>query len=308
MRFRFKPWQLAVLLAAICLLAVWGFYLFRVRGGSHPADLVTYLPTANATIAYIDVDSIRRSGILNMIAGSKAAQDLEYRQFLDETLFDYRQDLDAVAAAFKDGQVFFALRGRFHWKNLMEYALHHGGSCHNSFCTMESSRPRQRISFYPARPNVMALAISSDDFAAYQITRKSGRLTHLPPSQPIWILVPSLVLRNPAALPAGTKAYASAVVQSADEVMLTVGPQDDHLALSLDVACRDEPAASALLADLQNTTETLRKWIAREHQQANAADLSGVLVAGAFRREGKRVFGQWPISRAFVDALVTESY
>ncbi len=308
MRFHFTPWRLAVLLAGICLLAVLGFYLFRTRGGSHPADLVAYLPTANATLAYIDVDSLRRSGVLNMIAGSKAAQDLEYRQFLDATMFDYRQDLDAVAAAFKDGQVFFALRGRFHWKNLMDYAVHQGGSCHNSFCTMESSRPHQRISFYPARSNVMALAISPDDFAAYQIARKSGRLAHTPPSQPIWVLVPSLALRNSATLPAGTKAYASALAQSADDVMLTVGPQDDHLALSLDVACRDVPAASALLADLENNTETLRKWIVREHQQANPADLSGVLVAGAFRREGQRVFGQWPISRAFVDALVGESY
>ena len=300
--------MLAVILIAICVALVWGIYRFRTRGGLGPADLVAYLPTVNATVLYVDVDSIRRSGILNMIAGSKAAQDLEYQQFLDETLFDYRQDLDAVAAAFKDGQVFFALRGRFHWKNLMDYAVHHDGSCHNSFCTMPGSRPRRRISFYPARPDIMALAVSQDDFAAYQIGRKSGKLTHGAAGQAIWMLIPSMALRNPDALPAGTKAYASALVDSADEVLLTVGPKDDHLELSLDVTCRNAPAASALLADFQKATDTLRAWIAREHQQANPADLSGVLVAGSFRQEGQRVFGQWPISRAFVDALVTESY
>ena len=74
------------------------------------------------TVVYMDVAAIRRSGILNMLAGSKAAEEPEYRQFVDQTKFDYRQDLDAVAAAFKDGQVFLALRGRFHWKNLADYA------------------------------------------------------------------------------------------------------------------------------------------------------------------------------------------
>src|SRR5882762_6214685 len=120
---------MAVVLVIVCAAVVAGIYKYRVRGGSNPASLMSYLPTANATVVYLDVAAIRRSGLLNMIAGSKAAQELEYQTFVDETLFDYRQDLDAVAAAFKDDQVFFALRGRFHWKNLMEYAVRQGGSC-----------------------------------------------------------------------------------------------------------------------------------------------------------------------------------
>ena len=46
-----------------------------------------------------------------------------------------------------------------------------------------------------------------------------------------------------------------------------------------------------------------RQWIAREHQQANPADLSGVLVGGTFHREDRRVEGQWPIPEAFVKAI-----
>lgn len=292
---------------AICAAAIGGIYLFRARGGSNPSDLVSYLPTANATVVYVDVDAIRRAGILKMITGSKAAEELEYRQFVDETLFDYRDDLDAVAAAFKDGQVFFALRGRFHWKNLMDYAVRQGGSCHNSFCTVAGSRPNRRISFCPVKPNIMAMAISPDDFAAYQIVRKSGKLTLTPPNQPIWVLVPSLALKNTDLLPAGTKAYASAL-QNAEEILFTIGPQGDHLQLSLNVQCRDAEAASALLVDFENTTNTLRKWIAREHQQPNPADLSGVLVAGTFRREDRRLYGQWPIARAFVDSVTGASF
>jgi len=74
------------------------------------------------------------------------------------------------------------------------------------------------------------------------------------------------------------------------------------------VTCRDAAMASKLLGDFQNTTGTLREWIAREHQQPNPADLSGVLVAGTFYRDDRRVFGEWPIPRAFVDSLTGEQY
>ena len=307
MRIRFQPWQLALLLVAVCAASVVGVYLYRARGGSKPSDLVSYLPTANATVVYVDVDALRRSGILKMITGSKAAEELEYRQFVDSTLFDYREDLDSVAAAFKDGQVFLALKGRFHWKNLMEYAARQGGSCHNSFCTTASSRPNRRISFYPVRPDVMGLSVSQDDFAAYQVARKSGKLTLEPPLQPVWLLVPALALRDADALPAGTKPYASAL-RNAEEILFTLGSQGDHLQVSINVQCRDANDALALQRDFENTTETLRKWIAREHLSPNPTDLSGVLVAGTFRHDNRRVFGEWPIPRAFVDAMVSESF
>ena len=296
---------MAVVLVIICIAAIAGIYRFRLRGGAKAADLVSYLPTANATVIYVDVNAIRSAGILGMIAGSKAAEELEYQQFVDETQFDYRQDLDAVAAAFKDGQVFFALRGRFHWKNLMDYAVRQGGDCHNSFCTADASRPNRRISFYPIKPDLMAMAISSDDFAAYQITRRAGRLALQAPNQPAWAIIPALALKDADSLPAGTKAYVSAL-KNVQEIVFAIGPQGDHLQLSLNAACRDAQEASALAADFENTTSTLRNWIAREHQQPNPADLSGVLVAGTFRHDKQRVFGEWPITRAFVEALAAE--
>ena len=307
MRLRFQPWQLAVLLAVLCAVLTGGIHLFWTRGGSNPSALVAYLPTDNATVVYIDAEALRRSGILNMIAGSKAAEELEYQQFVDQTMFDYRQDLDAVAVAFKDGQVFLAARGNFHWKNLMDYAVRQGGSCRNSFCTAPSSRPSRRISFYPLKPNIMALAISPDDLAAYSIARKPGKVALAPSNQPLWMLVPAVALKNADALPAGTKPYASAL-ENAEQILFSVGPDSGHLQLSLQVTCRDASTASKLLADFQNTTDTLRKWIAREHQQPNPADLSGVLVAGTFHRDDRKVYGQWPIPRDFVDSLTGEAY
>jgi hypothetical protein len=295
-----------VLVGLMCV-ATAGTFWYRTRASRGPTNLITYLPTANATVVYIDVDAMRRSGILSMIAGSKAAEELEYRQFVDATQFDYRRDLDAVAIAFKDGQVFFALRGNFHWKNLQDYAAHQGGSCRNKFCTVNGTTPQRRISFYPLKSDVMAMATSSDDFAAYQVAQKSGKLSLDPPPQPVWMLVPALALKNAETLPAGTKAYASAL-QGADQIVFTVGPDGDHLQLGLNVTCKDADTASALLVDFENTTNTLRKWIARENRHPNAADLSGVLIAGSFRREDRRVFGQWPLSRAFIDTLTGGSF
>ncbi|HYL37353.1 MAG TPA: hypothetical protein VEV17_15670 [Bryobacteraceae bacterium] len=304
---RLHAWHLAVLLIAICAAAIGGLYLFRMRGGSGPAGLVSYLPAANATVIYIDVDAIRRSGILNMVAGSKAAEEIEYKQFVDQTLFDYRQDLDAVAAALKDNQVFFALRGRFHWKNLMDYALHQGGSCHNGFCVTPGSRPNRRISFYALKPDILAMAVSPDDFAAYQIARKSGAAPVVPSSQPVWAVVPILALKNADSLPAGTKPYVRAL-GDAQQVVFALGPEGDHLQLALNVTCRDPQAASSLLVDLEGATNELRKRIAKEHQPADPSDLSGVLAAGAFRRDDRRVYGQWPIARSFVDAITATPY
>jgi hypothetical protein len=306
-RLRLHAWQLTALLIVVCAAAAAGLYWFRMRGGSSPSDLVSYLPANNATVVFIDVNSIRRSGILDMVAGSKAAEEIEYKQFVDQTLFDYRQDLDAVAAAFKDNQIFFALRGRFHWKNLMDYAVRQGGSCHNGFCVATGSRPDRRISFYALRPDTMALAISSDDFAAYQIKRKSAPLPLLPPNQPVWAVVPLQALKNSDALPAGTKPYVAAL-GNAERIVFALGPEGDHLQLALDVTCRDTQAASTLLVDLESATNELRKMMTREHQQPDPGDLSAVLVAGSFHRDDRRVYGQWPIARAFVDAVTGGSY
>jgi hypothetical protein len=121
------------------------------------------------------------------------------------------------------------------------------------------------------------------------------------------MLVPALALQDADALPAGTKPYASAL-QSAEQIVFTVGPDSGHLQVALQVTCRDVPTAAKLLVDLQKATDTLRNFIAREHQQPNPTDLTGVLVAGKFHRDDRRVFGEWPIPRALVDSLTGEAY
>lgn len=299
---------MVVLSLVACALVAGGIYWYRARKAAEPSDLVAYLPTADASVIYIDVDALRRSGILSMVAGSKTAEDPDYQQFVKETNFDYRQDLDAVAAAFKDGRVYFALRGRFHWKNLRDYATHQNGSCHKDFCVVAGSQPNRRISFYLLKPDVMAMAISPDDFGAYQVTGESGKLALAAPKQPVWALIPSAALQSMDALPAAAKVYVPAL-QGAQQIVFSIGAdQAQQLQLGIHVTCTDAPAATALLAQLEATTKTLRDLLTKQHQKPDPADLTGVLVAGNFRRDERQVYGAWPIPKAFVDAIAGSSY
>ena len=123
----------------------------------------------------------------------------------------------------------------------------------------------------------MGLAVSQDDFAAYQVARKSGKLTLAPPLQPVWLLVPALALRDADALPAGTKPYASAL-RNAEEILFTLGPQDDHLQVSINVQCRDANDASSF-------AEGLRKYYGYASQM-DRAGASEPEFNGSERRPG----------------------
>ncbi|HLJ45067.1 MAG TPA: hypothetical protein VKU01_03625 [Bryobacteraceae bacterium] len=307
MHLRFQPWQLAALLIVVCGLALAGVYAYRVRGGGSPEALASYLPLTEGTLVYIDVDGVRRSGMLKLVAGAKTVEEPDYKKFVDETHFDYTQDLDAVAALFKPGQVFMTLRGRFDWKNLISYVTHQGGSCVNGFCAVQGSTSDRRISFYPVQSNIMALAISSDSWAAYQISKKSGHLPVAAPSEAVWAVLSGNALKDFSTLPSGTKAFASAL-ENADLLVFRLGPSGDHLQLAVDVTCRNQEKASTLLVGLEGTTNTLRSWISREHKEANPNDLSGVLTSGSFRRDDRRVYGSWQLQRGFIESIAGGTY
>src|SRR5262249_27120126 len=123
--------------------------------------------------------------------GSKAAEDADYRKFIDQTGFDYRSDLDAVAAAFVHGDMYMVARGRFEWKRLNEYALSQGGACRNAICTMPGSSREKNISFYPVKSDILALAVAKDERGSDMIAQTKWRNPPRLPSEPVWISVPS---------------------------------------------------------------------------------------------------------------------
>lgn len=309
MRYRPRKWQIVLSLAVFCAVLLAALYVWRTRRDATPAEMAAFLPTGDSLLLYMDLNAMRHSGLLDALAGPRGAEEAEYRQFIEQTGFNYRDDLDALAVAIRanpatrERDVYAVARGSFDWARIGAYAGSHGGQCNSGFCRVPASQPHRFVSFYRIRSRLLALAVSSDQWAGLSIANGPGpRGASDLPGEPVWMLAPAAALQSDGLLPEGTRAYASAL-RGAERVALTLGAQGDRLAVSLDVTCRNVDQASTLVIQLEQLTETLRTWIAREHLKPNPGDLSGVLTAGSFRREDRRVFGSWPIPKEFVRTI-----
>jgi hypothetical protein len=299
-----KPpaWLLIVGIAAVCGVSVWGVAWYRSRSLT-TASLLKRLPAEDALVAYIDFSALRRGGILQLLDGSKAGEDAEYQSFVRQTQFDYKKDLDTAIVAFAPTGRFLLLKGRFDWKSLRAYVESQNGKCHNSFCRMTGSAPQRRISFFPVRSNLMALAVSPDESAALRLESAVSGPDLQVPAAPVWLSIPTSVLKSSDSLPAGTRMFARSM-ERAETVTLAFAPEGHGLAARLEVRCRDERDAADLAFQLTRTTSLLREMMDREHRKPNPADLSGVLTSGAFRNEGRRVLGYWSIEPVFVQNVL----
>ncbi len=122
----------AVVVVAGCgALASW--YVIRSRSLASPQALLACLPRTGAVTVYLDMAGLRRSGILDAIAGSKATEDLEYKKFVQATGFDYRNDLEAVAAAFSGKNSHMVLRWRFRLETAPGLRRRAGGQVQREF-------------------------------------------------------------------------------------------------------------------------------------------------------------------------------
>ncbi len=304
MRFRFQPWQLALLVVALCAAAVGVEQWRRSRHPYGAAELIQCLPPDATAHVYIDVSTLRRSGLLDLLAGSKAVEEADYRQFVEQTGFDYRTDLDSIAAAFLRSSVYFTLRGRFGWKRLSDYARAQGGQCRNGVCRMPGSRPERNISFYPLTPDVLAFSVSAEERGVNVISPGQWKKPPVLPPEPVWISAPSFAFSDVSSFPTGTHAFLSPLAQ-AQRVIFAVGQQGERLQVRLEVLCNSAEAAAELVKQLTSTTDLLKSMLARDHLTPNPRDLSGVLTAGTFRQQDARVAGVWPIERGFVAALAS---
>jgi len=291
------------MVVALCAAAVAVARWWRVSSPYDAARMISVLPTEKAIVVYLDTQQLRSSGLLALLAGSKAAEEPDYRKFVDDTGFDYRTDLDALAAAFIENRFYATLRGRFRWTQLTAYAESQGGECHYSVCTMPGSTVERNISFYPLKSDVLALAVSTDPRAVTFIG--SGSKSQMPmPRDPFWISVPAAVFNQLDAFPVGTRAFLSPLTH-AEKITFAAGPQGDRLQLRLEVACATPEAAAELAKQFSGVTGLLKSMIQREHMTPNPRDLSGVLVAGSFEQRQSTVIGTWPVDRGFVEALAS---
>ena len=290
-----------VFIVLLCAAATGGFFAWRASRTLSSVQLIQSLPQARATHVFIDVDGLRKSGILDMIAGSKSAEDPDYKAFIDQTGLDYRTDLDAIAAAFSEGNTYLALRGRFTYKKLQDYAKSHGGTCADLTCSMPASRPGYYISFLPLRTTVLAIAVSTDEHGVRLIGPQDWRKPPRLPKEPVWISVPSFALSS-TDVGAGTHAFLEPL-SAAQDVTFAVGSTAKGFQIRLEAVCATPEIAELMTRRLSAATDLLKKMLEREHMTANSNDLSGVLTSGTFLQQKEKVNGVWPIERGFVESL-----
>ena len=294
-----KAWVFVLCVVVGCVAAIWGGVAYRARAIA-PAELMKRLPAHDALLLYVDFSALRKAGLLQLLDGSKLGQDPEYTAFVRDTDFNYVQDLDSVLAAFAPSGKYILAKGRFDWKALTEYTKRQHGACYNAVCQMAGSTLDRKISFLPIQRNLMALAVSPEaDLALIMENVAEGASTPVPDA-PVWLLLPPAILKSQESLPDGTRQFAK-TVEDAKSVTLGFAPEGNRLAARLNVLCSSGEEAVLTAGVLTKITQVLREVIAHGGQQPGPGDLASVLMAGSFESKGSRVFGYWPIERAFVE-------
>jgi hypothetical protein len=293
---------LAALLIVLCLAAVGGYFYYRNANRWPPNRMAAQLPAESSAILFVDVHALRQAGLLDLIAGSKSAEDLDYKQFIQETGFDYRSDLDQVAIAFAPDQRYVIANGRFDWKKLMAFAVSHGGACKNTYCEGPGPDVDQQVSFLPLRPTTLGLASGKTAGAAWRLI-EAPRSSLNAPEAPVWVYVPGRALKGYADPPTGTRAFFSALA-AADNTVFRIDPVNGSFQLAAEVRCANAAAAQKLRDEMTEATALLAKMLARDGQTPNPRDLSGLLASGTFRQADRTVLGQWPLHRDFLEAVI----
>jgi hypothetical protein len=286
--------------------AILGIYYYRHRFVQANGDLFALLPSGDQTRFFADVKSLRGAGMLKLLEGTKIQHDPDYENFVRETGFDYTNDLDVLAGAAQEHQLFFLLWGQFHWDRLRQYASAHGGTCAGDLCKVPSAKNGRWAGFLPIQPDVLALVIGADPNGINQL-RPSGRKPNTPlPLQPVWVSLSESLLKNPVDLPPSLRVFAISL-QSAHPVVLSLDAAAEGTGsafkLQLDAACETETVAETVRSQWEIQTKMLKLELGRERQQPNPADLTGLLTAGSFQVANHHLIGVWPVRTELLQAL-----
>jgi hypothetical protein len=273
-----------------------GWRAYQASRFFSPELLFSRFPAEEATALGIDFAALRKAGLLTE---SKTPLETEYKAFLEGTGFDYRCDLDYLAAAFSKSGNYFIARGRFDREKLRAYAIRQGGSCYELLCRMQGSQPDRHISFLPLRDDALALAVGPDDLAATRLTKTGQPVSGKLPNTPVWMSVPGPMLQNRQGVPPGVRLMLSAL-SNAERVELTInaagGGIEERFEARFEARCHTADESRTLTSELKSTTAAIR-------QLNDNDDLVRALAAGTFEQAGTRVTGRWPMTKSLIESL-----
>ena len=288
------------------LLFVYGLDRYQHRFVRTDRDLLHLLPGGDATFFYAHVDALRRAGLLNVVAGSKKAEDTEYQAFVRATGFDYTKDVDAIAGSAGQDDVLLAAKGRFDWSRIRTYVRTHGGECAGDTCQMPANMPGSWVDLVRIQPNVVGIGFGKQNTLAGLIHPGRDAIDEYISSDPVWVRLAPNLLKNPAELPVALRIFAISM-ESADAVVIALAPprrdSSDAFEIKLTAQCPVAATAETIRSQLEIDTKMLKLELAHEHQQPNPADLTGLMTSGHFVTSGKEVEGEWPVSKELVKAL-----
>ena len=284
---------------------------FFVRPEISSEALVACLPASQDAVVYLDVARLRRVGIVNQLAGGAGVQEADYLKFVEETGFDYRRDLDAVAASLHSDGAHIVIKGRYDLQRLQAYARSHGGQCAGEFCSMAGSTSAIKISFRPLerawgdpwfgqRP--LAVASGADPMAAAAMRRGGSIPQFRPPAAAAWIYLPAAALQARADLPAVVNGLFEAL-RGAGSATLEMQPGERGIQVELTASCANAEQANGIAARLQRSTEAVRQARAEEAGKPGVNELAELLAGGSFRVDQTLVRGLWPVPKGMLEAL-----
>jgi len=276
--------------------------LIIFRPGPAPAAMLACLPPGDGPVLFVNVEFLRKAGVLDRIAGPQGEEEPEYRRFVDATHFDYRHDLDSALVEFRSGTALMVLHGRVDPDQLMRYAWANGGKCAGAFCSMQGSRPERQISFHPLGGRMVALAAGTDPMGAASIKRNASTPGFEPPSAPVWINLPGSALHAEPELPLGISAFLEAL-NGAQRALMTLEMTAAGFEITLAAPCDSADKAKAIVDRLSGATAKLQELLARSGTAPDAASPAAVLAAGRFSADQTVVRGRWPLAKAFLEGL-----
>lgn len=294
------PWTLVLLLVSGCAAVLGGLWYFRSGRPLSPGEIVSHLPPTAEVTGFIDVGLLRESGVLDVLAGDPAAEEADYRRFVDETGFDYRADLDQVAFALRGGNSYAVASGRFEWDLLRNYATNQTGICRFGVCRIGGAGSARRISFFMLRPNVLA-AGTGEEWAAAELGKSSVQVTTLP-QYPAWVRFSSRALTG-SYLPASLSAWLKELGDP-KSVIFSAGTASGLLYVRMEAETTAAGKATAAVARLKEASEALGKLAANSSRAP--APLAELLANGDYSTDKNTVVARWRISSEAVQRVLAD--
>ena len=253
--------------------------LYIFNPGAPPATMLACLPPGDGAVLYVDVSALRKTGLLDQIAGQPGAEDPEYKRFVEASGFDYRRDLDAAMVELRSGTAYMVLKGRFDRARLAEYTGSNGGHCAGEFCSLPGSQPERKISFQPIDRRLLALAAGADPMAAASIKKGASVPAFEAPSAPVWLHLPGSAFHAEPELPPGISAFLEAL-EGAHEALLRVEMSGGGFEIVLAAPCASSEKAKTIADRLSRATGTLKELVARSGKSPESASPAAVFWRG----------------------------